>query len=192
MLFEEEKLDSEVLLKGRFFTLKRDHVRLPDGKESVREYIEHPGAVMIIPVLPDGDVVLERQFRYPVHDLIIEFPAGKIDPGESPLMCAQRELLEETGYRANKWAYAGKIYPCIGYSNEVIEVWLAADLQVGAAKLDEGEFIEIFTAQMNQLEQWCLDGVLKDAKTLAGLNWLFAYHQNRLSLEWVITPLYEG
>ena len=185
MLFEEKTIDSQVLVQGGFLKLRRDTVRLPDGKESTREYVVHPGAVMIIPILPGGRVVLERQYRYPVRELVIEFPAGKIDPGEGMQACAQRELLEETGYTARQWAYAGPVYPCIGYSDEVIEVWLARDLQAGPAQLDEGEFVETFTASLEELEQWMLDGTIKDCKTLAGLHWLYALHRGQLNLQWL-------
>lgn len=184
MLFEEKTIDSQNIYKGRFLELKQDKVCLPNGKQSIREYVIHPGAMMIIPILPDGQVVLERQYRYPVRELMIEFPAGKLDPGESALNCAKRELFEETGYKAKNWAYAGQVYPCIGYSNEVIEIWLAKDLVAGPPQLDEGEFVEIFTASIEQLKQWMFDGIIKDAKTLAGLHWLFAYHHNELSLRW--------
>src|SRR5207253_4243761 len=124
----------------------RDTVRLPDGSLATREFVLHPGAVMMIPLLDDGRIVLERQYRYPVRQVLIEFPAGKIDRGEDLLACAQRELLEETGYTASEWAYAGKLAHCVGYSDEMIHIYFARGLTAGAAQLDHGEFVETITA----------------------------------------------
>lgn len=184
MALKEKKINSSIVAQGSFFQLCRDTVELPDGKHSVREYIVHPGAVVIIPVLPDGKLILERQYRYPVQEVIIEFPAGKLDAHESALACAQRELLEETGYRATRWGYAGRIYPCIGYSNEIIEVWLATGLEAGVAQPDEGEFVEIFTATPEEVQEWALDGTLKDGKTLACLNWWAAWKAGSWQPQW--------
>ncbi len=178
----ERRTGSQELFKGRFLHAFRDTVRLPDGAETIREYVVHPGAVMMIPMLDDGRLVLERQFRYPMGQVMIEFPAGKLDPGEDRLACARRELLEETGYSATEWARAGVMHPVISYSTEFIEVWFARGLSQGAASLDEGEFLEVFTATPAELGQWCRDGRVTDAKTLAGMLWL----QNVLSGEWVL------
>lgn len=178
----EEKTASEEILKGRFLHAFRDTVRLPDGGSATREYVVHPGAVMVVPLLDDGRVVLERQFRYPVDRVMIEFPAGKIDPGEDVLACAQRELFEETGIRAREWARAGLLHPVISYSTEFIDIWFARGLTRGANALDDGEFIEVIEASPQQLFDWCRDGQVTDGKTLAAALWL----QNILSGAWTL------
>lgn len=178
----EEKITSQELLKGHFLHAFRDTVRLPNGSEATREYVRHPGAVVVIAQLEDGHLVLERQFRYPVQSVMIEFPAGKLDAGEDPLACAKRELLEETGYTARHWARAGVMHPVISYSTEFIDIWFARDLTAGDRQLDAGEFLDVFTASPAELMQWCRDGRVTDAKTLTGALWL----QNVLSGAWVL------
>lgn len=182
----EHRVKQEALLQGHFLQAFRDTVRLPNQKLATREYVVHPGAVMVIPMLdtPQGlHLVMERQFRYPVGQVMTEFPAGKLDPGEDPWLCARRELLEETGYSARQWARAGLIHPVIAYSTEVIEIWFAKDLTVGERQLDEEEFLDVFTATPDQLMAWCQQGRVTDAKTLTGALWL----QNVLSGAWPLT-----
>jgi ADP-ribose pyrophosphatase len=182
----EVKTASQEILKGRFLHAFRDTVALPDGGESVREYVVHPGAVMVIPLLEDANgnlhVVLERQFRYPVGQVMIEFPAGKLDPGEDLQVCAQRELREETGYVATEWARAGVLHPVIAYSTEFIDIWFARKLTLGERDLDQGEFLDVFTATPAELLEWCGQGRVTDAKTLTGALWL----QNVLSGAWTL------
>jgi ADP-ribose pyrophosphatase len=182
----EHRVSQEVLLHGHFLHAFRDTVRLPNQSLATREYVVHPGAVMVIPLLdtPDGlRLVLERQYRYPVGQVMVEFPAGKLDAGEDPWRCAQRELMEETGYTARQWARAGVLHPVIAYSTEVIDIWFARDLTLGERQLDEGEFLDVFTATPDQLMLWCRDGQLTDAKTLTGVLWL----QNMLRGDWPLT-----
>jgi ADP-ribose pyrophosphatase len=185
----ETQVSSEELFRGKLLHAFRDKVSLPNGQAAVREYVVHPGAVMVIPLLTrdsgEIEVVLERQFRYPVGEVMIEFPAGKIDQGEAAFICGQRELLEETGYSAEEWARAGVLHPVIAYSTEVIEIWFARGLSFGAQALDDGEFLEIFTASPDQLLQWCRDGLVTDAKTLAGAMWLQNYLSGDWPLNWI-------
>jgi len=180
----ETRVASQELLRGHFLHAMRDTVRLPDGKEATREYVIHPGAVMVVAELPDGRLVLERQFRYPVQSVMVEFPAGKLDPGEDSLACAQRELLEETGYTARQWARAGVLHPVISYSTEFIDIWFARELTAGERQLDAGEFLDVFSASADELLQWCRDGRITDAKTLTGILWLQNLRSGAWSLDW--------
>lgn len=183
----EERISGEEILKGGFLNAFRDKVSLPDGSHSFREYIRHPGAVMVVPLLEDGNqlrLVLERQFRYPVGQVMLEFPAGKLDAGEDTLFCAQRELQEETGYTASQWAYAGLIHPVIAYSTEIIEIWFARGLQQGQRHLDEGEFLEVMTSTPEELLSWILEGKVTDSKTVAGILWLHNMLSGRWKPEW--------
>lgn len=176
----EVREGGEEILRGNFLHAFRDTVRLPDDRTATREYIVHPGAVMVIPLLtlPDGrtQLVMERQYRYPVGQVMVEFPAGKMDPGEDALLCAQRELREETGYTASEWARAGITHPVISYSTECIEIWFARGLSAGPRSLDAGEFLDVITVSPEDLMQWCMNGLVTDAKTLAGALWLQNTH----------------
>lgn len=182
----EHRVSQQELLRGHFLHAFRDTVRLPNQALATREYVVHPGAVMVIPLLdtPAGlQVVLERQYRYPVAQVMIEFPAGKRDAGEDGWLCAQRELWEETGYTARQWARAGVLHPVIAYSTEVIEIWFAKDLSLGTRQLDAEEFLDVFTATPSDLMTWCREGQVTDAKTLTGALWL----QNMLAGDWPLT-----
>ncbi|HEU5435936.1 MAG TPA: NUDIX hydrolase [Telluria sp.] len=168
----ETRIDGELAYDGKFLKVTRDRIRLPDGAETYREFIRHPGAVVILPLFDDGSVLLERQFRYPNDRIFTEYPAGKIDPGEDPLACAKRELEEETGYTAARWDFVCTIHNAIAYSDEHLDIYLARDLTAGEAKLDDGEFLETFKATVPQLLEMVRRGEISDVKTVIGTFWL--------------------
>jgi ADP-ribose pyrophosphatase len=181
----EIKISSKQVYKGNFLNILRDTIALPNGKQATREYVVHPGAVVIIPLLDDGKVVLERQFRYPIGEVMFEFPAGKLDSGENPQYCGQRELQEETGYSATHWAYAGKTHLAIAYSTEVLHIYFAKGLTLGERKLDDGESLDVITATPAELLVWCGQGLVTDAKTLACTLWLQNVFSGAWPLQWV-------
>lgn len=172
MDLKETRISGEIAYDGAFLKVTRDRIRLPDHSETEREFIRHPGAVVILPLFDDGRVLLERQFRYPLDRVFIEYPAGKIDPGEDPLACAKRELLEETGYTASDWVFVCTIHNAIAYSDEHLDLFLARGLVAGEAKLDEGEFLECFTATVPELLDMVRRGEVSDVKTVIGTFWL--------------------
>jgi ADP-ribose pyrophosphatase len=180
----ERQITGEQVFKGRLLDVRRDRVALPDGAQATREYIVHPGAVMVVPLLDDGRLLMERQFRYPVGQVLLEFPAGKLDPGESVQTCAQRELAEETGYSAREWARAGLLHNAPAYANEVIEVWFARGLRAGERALDAGEFIDVICVEEPALEAAAGRGEVTDAKTLIGLLWLQKWRAGVWPLRW--------
>ena len=169
---EEVMLKSERVFDGVFLHVNRDAVRLPDGSETAREYILHPGAVMIIALLDDGRVVMERQWRYPLARAFIEFPAGKIDAGEPPLATCIREMREETGYTAERYTFVARINNAISYSNEHIDLYLAEGLKAGERQLDAGEFLDVLAFEPAQILDWVRDGTITDVKTIIGAFWL--------------------
>ena len=168
----EHTLESETVFRGRLLHVKKDTVRLPDGKVSTREYITHPGAVVVIPVFDNGDLLLERQHRYPLRRDFIEFPAGKLDPGEDPLDCARRELREETGYVARTFDYLTTVHPCIGYSDERLIFFLARGLAHEGHDPDDDEFLEVLRVSRADALAMLDDGRISEAKTVIGLMWL--------------------
>ena len=170
--FTEHETASESVFKGRLLHVKRDAVSLPDGKPATREYVEHNGAVMIIPLLDSGELVMERQYRYVMRRHCIEFPAGKIDPGEEPLATGRRELLEETGYIAREWIYLTTIHPTVAYSTERILVYLARGLEHRGSRLDDGEFLEVLQLAPAALLELVRTGEITDVKTVMGALWL--------------------
>lgn len=168
---EEVRVDGEEVYSGSLLRIQRDQVRLPSGREAFREYVKHPGACVIIAEKRPGVLVFERQFRYPLHREFLELPAGKIDLNDTPIACAVRELREETGYGAARWRHLGTMHPCIGYSDERIEIFLAQELASGEQDLDEGEFLEVIEMSLDEAEAAVLDGRITDAKTIVGLFW---------------------
>jgi ADP-ribose pyrophosphatase len=184
----EVLVSSEPVWRGRFLDVRRDTVALPDGSQATREYIVHPGAVMVVPLLPDGRLVMERQHRHPMGKVMLEFPAGKIDPGEAPFACAVRELAEETGYRAAEWARAGILHNAIAYSTEGIEIWFARGLTPGAPELDAGEFLETVVHSADELDAMVASGAVTDAKTLIGLLWVQKWQAGLWRMTWQPAP----
>ncbi|MEO7031871.1 MAG: NUDIX hydrolase [Herbaspirillum sp.] len=178
----ETPLESTLAYNGDFLKVQHDLIRLPDGKKATREYIKHPGAVVILPVFEDGQILLERQFRYPLRQVFIEFPAGKIDPGEGLLECAQRELREETGYTAAGWKYICTIHNAIGYSDEHLELYMARQLTPGIRELDEGEFLDTFKTTLPEAMSWVMQGKITDVKTIIGLFWLDKLDQQQWAI----------
>ncbi|MBC8175232.1 MAG: NUDIX hydrolase [Candidatus Marinimicrobia bacterium] len=184
MELKETQIRTEHIFKGKLLDVWRDVVSISSGRETTREYIKHPGAVAIIPILPGGKILLIRQFRYALGEVEIEIPAGKIDPGESLEKTVIRELEEETGYRAGKITQIGEIHPCIGYSNERIWLYLAEELKRTSQNTDHDEMIELFPCEIKTCLDLIQQGEIKDVKAIIGLLWT----EKILSGEWSVSP----
>jgi ADP-ribose pyrophosphatase len=165
----ETRIDGDAVFDGALLHVRRDRVRLPDGSEATREFVVHPGAVLVVPVLDDGRLVVERQFRYPLGRVFLEFPAGKMDPGEAAEATARRELVEETGYEAAELTLLAVLHPVISYSTEAIQCFVARRLRHVGARLDHGEFLELETPTLDELLGALDRGEITDAKTVASL-----------------------
>jgi ADP-ribose pyrophosphatase len=181
----EHRLGGTTLVSGGFLEVRRDDVRLPDGSTATREYIQHAGAVAVIPLLDDGRCVLVRQYRYPLQKVLLEWPAGKLETGEKTIACAMRELLEETGYTAAEWAYGGEIHNAAAYSSESIWLWFARGLVAGPTQLDDGEFVETVLMTPAELETLSARDQLPDVKTQVGLAWLARAQSGMRPLSWL-------
>ncbi|MBO8160701.1 MAG: NUDIX hydrolase [Thermosipho sp. (in: Bacteria)] len=178
---EEKTIKTEEIFKGILLHVKKDEVLLSNGKMSTREYVLHPGAVAVVPITEDDKVVLVKQYRYPIKQVLLEIPAGKFDfPGEDPLECAKRELKEETGYTAKKFIYMGYIHTTPGFSNEVIHIYLARELESGKMSPDEDEILEIEFKDLDEAVKECLDGKITDAKTIAGIFKAYFFIRNKM------------
>lgn len=187
----EKTLRSEQLLEGKLLHVYRDEVEMPDGATSVREWIRHPGAAAVVPLFPDGRTLLVRQFRYPPQRTFLEVPAGKLDQeGEDPEAVAARELEEETGWKAQRFARLGSFYPCIGYSDEIIHFFLAEDLERGSRGLEEGEHMEVVEMPFAQALEQVRRGEVLDMKSVTALLFAEAFLAERESE--VRSPKSEG
>ena len=181
----EHRLGGTTLLSGGYLEVHRDEVRLPDGSTATREYIRHSGAVAVIPLLDDGRCVLVRQYRYPLAKVLLEWPAGRREVGESTIACATRELFEETGYTAAEWAYGGEIHNAAAYSTESIWIWFARGLVAGEKRPDAGEFVETALMSPDELEALSNADELPDVKTQVGLAWLQRWQAGQRPLHWL-------
>lgn len=169
----ESTVATETVYQGDFLNVQKTSVRLPNGEFSTREHIKHVGAVMVIPLFDNNDVLLVRQYRYPLQQVFVEFPAGKKDAGETPLQTGQRELLEETGYGASEWLHITDIHNAIAYCDEVIHFYIARGLsQNSAQQLDDHEFVEVMRVPLDELDAWMRQGWVPDVKTQLGAFWL--------------------
>jgi len=169
---KEDKISSTQIFSGKLIDLYLDNVRLPNGKQSTREWLNHPGAVCLVPILNNGDILLIRQFRYGPREEFIEIPAGKLDKNEEPLKCGLRELEEETGYKSNKLTFLTNIHPAIGFSNEKMWMYLAEELELSEKKLDDDEFLELLPTPLNVALEWVFSGKITDVKTIIGIMWM--------------------
>jgi len=177
--FTETQVSSRLAYDGGLLKVHRDEVKLPDGGIAWREYVKHPGAVMVLALVDDETILLERQFRYPKGAHFFELPAGKLEPGEPPLATAKRELIEECGFEAAEWWPIAKLDPCIGYSDEVIHLFGAGGLTHVGNKLDVGEHLVTFEAKLGDAMEWIRQGIITDTKTIIGIMWWAAWGKGR-------------
>ena len=165
----EEKISSEDIFDGVLLHVKKDQVRLPNGDITVREWIKHPGAASVLPITKENKVILVRQYRYPVGMVTLEIPAGKLDKGEDPLECAKRELGEETGYTAQNYRYLTKLATTVGFSDELIYLYLATDLAKGEQHTDEDEFINVVELSFKEAWEKIYSGEIIDGKSIVSI-----------------------
>ena len=168
----ESTLERQTVFEGKFLKVRRDLARLPDGATATREFVMHPGAAAMVPIGGDERILVERQFRYAMGQMYVEIPAGKIDAGETSIQTARRELLEETGYEAQQWAFLTRIHPAIGFSDEVMDIYLARDLSLRERAMDVDEFLEIEWVTLGWMMDELRAGRLPDVKTQIAVHWL--------------------
>jgi len=176
--YTETLIASRTMFAGALLTLLEDRVALPDGSSATREYVRHQGAAMVLPLFEDGNVLVERQYRHPLRRHVLELPAGKIDPGEQAVETARRELLEETGYRAGEWRHLTTLFPCVGYSDERLELFLARKLEHEGHPGEHGEFLECVQLSLDRALELIAAGEINDAKTIVGLLWADKLRKN--------------
>ncbi|OUW05846.1 MAG: hypothetical protein CBD16_00630 [Betaproteobacteria bacterium TMED156] len=182
---EEKRLTGESLHEGSFLKIHSDKVITSDGCKSVREYAVHPGAVAILPFINENTLLFERQWRYPINRSFLEFPAGKIDYGEVPIAAAKRELLEETGYKADEWAFLGEFHPVTSYSTEVIFLYMARSMtKINLQKTDDGECIDLLTLSCDKFFNFIENNKITDAKTISMGFWLLRYINGKFFPTW--------
>ena len=169
---KESTVSSEKVYDGTFLDVRKDIVKLPNGNKSTREWINHPGAACIIPIMSDGKLALIKQYRYPVRSTMIELPAGKLDIGEKPEVCAIRELEEEIGYLADKLTFVTKIHPAIGFANEEMWIFLAENLIKSKKNTDHDEFVELIPTSIEDALHMVWNGAITDVKTIIGILWV--------------------
>jgi ADP-ribose pyrophosphatase len=169
--YTETLVSAHTAYTGKLLTLREDQIQLPNGQTATREFVLHQGAAMVIPLFDDDSVLLERQFRYPLGNHFLELPAGKVDKGEAPLAAARRELLEETGYSAQDWRHLATLYPCVGYSNEQVDLFLARGLKHEGHPGEDGEFLECVRMGLDEAIALAAHGEITEAKTILGIFW---------------------
>ena len=169
MNLTEKQISKEYIYRGKIISLRRDTALLPNGNETLREVVEHPGGVCVVPLDNDGNIYMVNQFRYPYSEVVTEIPAGKLEKGEVPLECGKRELKEEAGAIALKYTYLGKLYPSPGYCGEIIHMYLAEDLTFCDTDPDEDEFLEPIKMPLKKAVDLILKGHITDSKTQAAV-----------------------
>ncbi|MCL4408131.1 MAG: NUDIX hydrolase [Thermotogae bacterium] len=165
MELSEKKINSSEKFNGKILHLYVDEVKLPNGHTSFREVVRHPGASAVIVRSNEGKIILERQYRYPINEVLWEIPAGKLDLGEDPINCAKRELMEETGITARRWEKLGHIYTTPGFSDEKIYLYFASEISNGKTHLDEDEFVEVEYFTIDEVELMIVNNEIVDSKT---------------------------
>ncbi|MFC4767238.1 NUDIX domain-containing protein [Effusibacillus consociatus] len=168
---QEPTVSTKKIFEGKIISLQIDTVTLPNGKQATREIVRHPGAVAILAITNENRVILVRQFRKACGRSLVEIPAGKLEPGEDPAECAKRELLEETGYRAENWRHLHSMFTSPGFADELIHLYVATGLTMGEQQLDADEFLDLMKADRAEVERLLATDEIADAKTITALYW---------------------